>query len=112
MELDVMNITIDKFLDLAKEATRAEMFRNGVKNRLPYVHILCLVDGNADDLSVGEDLFWHDAKTDPPKTPGTYFGKKIGSNHIWSCDYRNGVWTIVYSGDPPQTIEIAQWAKR
>lgn len=55
-----------------------------------------------------EEQLWHDAKTDPPKTPGLYYGKKDATNSMYACQYRDGVWVLsVY---PQQKIDIVQWA--
>ena len=55
-----------------------------------------------------EQGLWHDAKTDPPETPGLYYGKKDDTNSIYACRYRDGVWVLdLY----PQTeMDIVQWA--
>ena len=51
---------------------------------------------------------WHDAKTDPPKTPGLYYGKKDDTNSMYACQYRDGVWVLdMY---PQQKMDIMQWA--
>ena len=31
-----------------------------------------------------EDTLWHDAKTDPPKTSGLYYGKKDDTNSMYA----------------------------
>ena len=57
---------------------------------------------------IWEDQLWHDAKTDPPKTPGLYYGKKDDTNSMYACQYRDGVWVLdMY---PQQKMEIVQWA--
>lgn len=57
---------------------------------------------------IWEDQLWHDAKTDPPKTPGLYYGKKDDTNSMYACQYRDGVWVLdMY---PRQKMEIVQWA--
>lgn len=57
---------------------------------------------------IWEDQLWHDAKTDPPKTPGLYYGKNDDTNSMYACQYRDGVWTLdMY---PQQKMEIVQWA--
>lgn len=55
-----------------------------------------------------EQGLWHDAKTDPPETPGLYYGKKDDTNSMYACRYRDGVWVLdLY----PQTeMDIVQWA--
>ena len=55
-----------------------------------------------------EDQLWHNAKTDPPKTPGLYYGKKDDTNSMYACQYRDGVWVLdMY---PQQKMDIVQWA--
>lgn len=55
-----------------------------------------------------EEQLWHDAKTDPPKTPGLYYGKTDDTNSMYACQYRDGVWVLdMY---PQQKMEIVQWA--
>ena len=57
---------------------------------------------------IWEDQLWHDAKTDPPKTPGLYYGKKDDTNSMYACRYRDGVWVLdMY---PQQKMDIVQWA--
>lgn len=52
---DRVEVTISQLYDLVKEAGRADLFRNGVKNRIPYTHILCVMDGDATALETKED---------------------------------------------------------
>lgn len=47
---DRVELTVSQLYNLVKEAGRADLFRNGVKNRIPYAHILCVMDGDADAL--------------------------------------------------------------
>ena len=55
-----------------------------------------------------EEQLWHDAKSDPPKTPGLYYGKKDATNSMYACQYRDGVWVLdMY---PQQKMDIVQWA--
>lgn len=55
-----------------------------------------------------EEQLWHDAKSDPPKTPGLYYGKKDATNSMYACQYRDGVWVLdMY---PQQQMDIIQWA--
>lgn len=55
-----------------------------------------------------EEQLWHDAKSDPPKTPGLYYGKKDTTNSMYACQYRDGVWVLdMY---PQQKMDIMQWA--
>lgn len=57
---------------------------------------------------IWEDQLWHDAKTDPPKTPGLYYGKTDDTNSMYACQYRDGVWVLdMY---PQQRMDIVQWA--
>jgi len=57
---------------------------------------------------IWEDQLWHDAKSDPPKTPGLYYGKKDDTNSMYACQYRDGVWVLdMY---PQQKMDIVQWA--
>ena len=57
---------------------------------------------------IWEEQLWHDAKTDPPKTPGLYYGKKDDTNSMYACQYRDGVWVLdMY---PQQQMDIIQWA--
>lgn len=53
-EEDRVEITVSQLYGLVKEAGRADLFRNGVKNKIPYAHILCMMDGNADALVLHE----------------------------------------------------------
>ena len=57
---------------------------------------------------IWEDQLWHDAKTDPPKTPGLYYGKKDDTNSMYACQYRDGVWVL--DTYPQQKMDIVQWA--
>ena len=34
---------------------------------------------------IWEEQVWHDAKKDPPKTPGLYYGKKDDTNSMYAC---------------------------
>ena len=57
---------------------------------------------------IWEEQVWHDAKTDPPKTPGLYYGKKDDTNSMYACRYRDSVWVLdMY---PQQQMDIVQWA--
>ena len=57
---------------------------------------------------IWEEQLWHDAKTDPPKTPGLYYGKKDDTNSMYACQYRDSVWVLdMY---PQQKMDIVQWA--
>ena len=57
---------------------------------------------------IWEDQLWHDAKTDPPKTPGLYYGKKDDTNSMYACQHRDGVWVL--DTYPQQKMDIVQWA--
>ena len=57
---------------------------------------------------IWEEQLWHDAKTDPPKTPGVYYGKKDDTNSMYACRYRDGVWVL--DAYPQQKMDIVQWA--
>ena len=48
---DRTEITVSQLYELVKEAGRADLFRNGVKNKIPYAHILSVLDGSADALA-------------------------------------------------------------
>jgi len=106
---DRIEITVNQLYQLVKEAERADMFRNGVKNQIPYSHILCVLDGEDSTLKVS---VWHDAKSDPPKTPGLYYGKKDDTNSMYLCNYRDGVWTLSETATlrGPE-IGIVKWAE-
>ena len=54
------------------------------------------------------DQLWHDAKTDPPKTPGLYYGKKDDTNSMYPCLYWDGIWVL--SAYPQPKMDIVQWA--
>lgn len=57
---------------------------------------------------IWEEKLWHDAKTDPPKTPGLYYGKKADTNSMYACRYRDGIWVLdMY---PQQRMDIVKWA--
>lgn len=56
-----------------------------------------------------EDTLWHDAKTDPPKTPGLYYGKQDDTNSMYAVNYRDGVWTL--DCYPDHKMDILQWAE-
>ena len=57
---------------------------------------------------IWEDQLWHNAKTDPPKTPGLYYGKKDATNSMYACQYRDGVWVLdMY---PQQKMDVVWWA--
>ena len=56
-----------------------------------------------------EDTLWHDAKTDPPKTPGLYYGKQDYTNSMYAVNYRDGVWTS--DCYPNYKMNVLQWAE-
>lgn len=56
-----------------------------------------------------KDQIWYDAKADPPKTPGLYYGKKDDTNSMWACQYRDGVWTL--DAYPETKMSIVRWAE-
>lgn len=56
-----------------------------------------------------EDTLWHDAKTDQPKAPGLYYGKKDYTNSMYAVNYQDGVWTL--SCYPDHKMDILQWAE-
>lgn len=106
---DCVEVTISQLYDLVKEAGRADLFRNGVKNRIPYAHILCVMDGDSSALEIEKPVIWHNAKTEPPKSPGLYYGKKDDTNSMWACNYMDGEWTL--NALPTQKMDIVQWAE-
>lgn len=109
-EEDRMQITVTQLYGLVKEAGRADLFRNGVKNRVPYDHILQVLDGDSQALTKDAEPIWHDAKTDPPKTPGLYYGKKDDTNSMWLFKFRDGKWMM--DGACLDTeMDIVQWAE-
>ena len=55
------------------------------------------------------ETLWHDAKTDPPKTPGLYYGAVDDTNSMWLCNYRDGKWTLELY--PKQKMKIIRWAE-
>ncbi len=54
---DRVEITVSQLYNLISEASKANLFRNGVKNQIPYSHILCVLDGDDSGLknSSGQD---------------------------------------------------------
>lgn len=106
---DRVEVTVSQLYELVKEAGRADLFRNGVKNKIPYSHILCVMDGDASGLLIEKPVIWHDAKADPPKSPWVYYGKKDKTNSMWLCYYMDGKWTLdAYTN---QEIDIVFWAE-
>lgn len=57
---------------------------------------------------IWEEKLWHDAKTDPPKTPGLYYGKKDDTNSMYPCLYRDGIWVL--DAHPQTKMDIVKWA--
>ena len=73
------------------------------------------LDGQALDLALSalrhqiwEEKLWRDAKTDPPKTPGLYYGKKDDTNSTYPCLYRDGIWVL--DAYPQTKMDIVKWA--
>jgi len=58
---------------------------------------------------INAENIWRDAKTNPPKAPGLYYGKKDDTNSMWLCRYRDGVWTL--DPYPEYRMDIIQWAE-
>lgn len=56
---------------------------------------------------IWEEKLWHDAKTDPPKTPGLYYGKKNDTNSMYPCLYRDGIWVL--DAYPQTKMDIVKW---
>ena len=93
------------------------MTRESAYKYLNQVYLSAKNDGYREALSVAlaalrhqiwEEQLWHDAKKDPPKTPGLYYGKKDDTNSMYACQYRDGVWVLdMY---PQQKMDIMQWA--
>lgn len=77
----------------------------------PHIHLAEALEMAIEALKrvEWEDTLWHDAKKDPPKTPGIYYGKKDDTNSMYSVNYRNGVWTL--DCYPDQKMDILQWAE-
>lgn len=57
---------------------------------------------------IWEEKLWHNAKTDPPKTPGLYYGKKDDTNSMYLCLYRDGIWVL--DAYPQTKMDIVKWA--
>lgn len=57
---------------------------------------------------IWEEKLWHDAKIDPPKTPGMYYGKKDDTNSMYPCLYRDGIWVL--DAYPQTKMDIVKWA--
>lgn len=106
-----VEIKVGKLYELLKEAARAELFRNGVKNKVPYNHILEVMDGNADAL-VKDEPIWHDAKADPPKKEGLYCIKKDGGNQTYTAVYLFGEWwkSLDFEADN-KIILVKKWSE-
>ena len=93
------------------------MTRESAYKYLNQVYLSAKNDSYREALSVAlaalrhqiwKDQLWHDAKTDPPKTPGLYYGKKDDTNSMYACQYRDGVWVLdMYT---QQKMDIVQWA--
>jgi len=52
---DRVEITVSQLYVLVKEASRADLFRNGVKNSIPNSHILCVLDGDDSALKSNDN---------------------------------------------------------
>ena len=57
---------------------------------------------------IWEEKLWHNAKTDPPKMPGLYYGKKDDTNSMYPCLYRDGIWVL--DAYPQTKMDIVKWA--
>lgn len=106
--IGMSGFTFRDFCMLIQEAYKAELFRNGVKFHLPYSHILCMVDGKVEKPKPELPYIWHDAKNDPPQTPGLYYVKKDNTNSMYLCNYVNGEWALAMSVLKPG-IDVIQW---
>lgn len=51
---------------------------------------------------------WHDAKDNPPKKPGLYYGKKDDTDSMYLCQYRDGAWTL--DAYPETRMHVIKWA--
>ena len=93
-----------------EEAIKAwdEWRKNGYSHSAMPNSMALVMAYNALRAPTREQGLWHDAKTDPPETPGLYYGKKDDTNSMYACRYRDGVWVLdLY----PQTeMDIVQWA--
>lgn len=68
---DRAEITVSQLYHLLKEAGRADLFRNGVVNKIPYSHILAVLDGydgkdikNLDELDVNAQVVNEEEKVE------------------------------------------------
>lgn len=50
---------------------------------------------------------WHDARTDPPKESGLYFGMSI--NSVWECYYEDGKWSLYCNPNRGIPLDILYW---
>lgn len=62
----------------------------------------------SEDPAVEGKPLWHDAKTDPPKTAGLYYGKKDNTDSMWLCFYDGRTWVLANSSD---VMDIVKWAE-
>lgn len=53
---DRVEMTVSQFYSLLQEAGRADLFRNGVKNKIPYEHIMAVMDGVIEDCDMGKSI--------------------------------------------------------
>ena len=68
--------------------------KGGEINKITVVQHLGRLEDIALRHQIWEEQLWHDAKTDPPKTPGLYYGKKDDTNSMYPCLYRDGIWVL------------------
>ena len=84
------------------------MESNGVLGKWGEYYAACDIAISALRRVDWEDTIWHDAETDPPRTPGLYYGKKDDTNSMYAVNYRDGVWTL--DAYPDHKMQIIQWA--
>ena len=51
---------------------------------------------------------WHDAKDNPPKKSGLYYGKRDDTDSMYLFQYRDGVWTL--DAYPETRMHVIKWA--
>ena len=87
-----MSMTLDEALKLLEYPIyKWSMDWDERKDGLSYTEAIELAI-SALRHQIWEEKLWHDAKTDPPKTLGLYYGKKDDTNSMYACRYRDGVW--------------------
>lgn len=64
---------------------------------------------NRRTVSPNVEPIWHNARIDPPKVSGIYYGKKDDTNRMWLCDYQNGKWALHFY--PEAEMPIIVWAE-